>query len=367
MNARDRYLKQATRGLWGKARWELRIELQGHINERVAEFRLGGLSHEESERHALRELGAPERVSGGMLGVHTFPAMGKAGALSALLATALLTALPQGLAQVKSIYSDVPNMGQTSYLDFEQLKAAIEKAGGQLSGKPADAFLTVPGAPRSNYPLNTMKWPGTVLMQGNKAYLSIDVFLGGLFGSGADVQILGWGNPTLRVGKATLQLETNDQRVVKDLYTNTFNGDPAFRGDGIAWGLTLESNAGKARAFTGPFKNGSVYALVLPRLTYWTSPGSTSGLQDGYVILSSDISEAQKGEVAFRVDDDKQPLKLYASVREFQAALDPYRTIATAPVAHWDTAHPAPVLILELSGHFGQDAYTVVNPTALHK
>jgi len=61
MNARDRYLKQATRGLWGKARWELRIELQGHINERVAEFRLGGLSQEESEHHALRELGAPER------------------------------------------------------------------------------------------------------------------------------------------------------------------------------------------------------------------------------------------------------------------------------------------------------------------
>ncbi|WP_237724955.1 permease prefix domain 1-containing protein, partial [Deinococcus alpinitundrae] len=143
----------------------MRTELAGHLNERVAEFRLGGLSVEEAEQRTLRELGAPERVSGGMLGVHTLPALGKAGALSVLLATALLTALPQGLAQVKGIYGSIPNIGQASYLNFEQLKAAIEKAGGELSGKPDDAFLTVPGAPRSHYPLNTMKWPRAALVQ----------------------------------------------------------------------------------------------------------------------------------------------------------------------------------------------------------
>jgi len=62
----------------------------------------------------------------------------------------------------------------------------------------------------------------------------------------------------------------------------------------------------------------------------------------------------------------KQPFKLYPRVRDFQAALDPYHTIAAAPVAHWDATHPAPALILELSGHFGPDAYTVVNPSAVY-
>ncbi|TSA82433.1 hypothetical protein FNU79_13740 [Deinococcus detaillensis] len=360
MKQTERYLRTATQGLWGRARRELRTELQGHINERMAEFRLGGLSSEDAERQTLRELGTPVRVSGGMLGVHTVPALGKAGALSLLLATTLLTALPQGLAQVKSIYGSSPNTGETSYLDFEQLKAAIEKAGGELSGKPDNAVVTVPGAPRAHYPLNTMNWLGAALVRENKTYLNTDLLIGGILSSGADLRILGWKNPTLRAGKANIQLETDDQRVVSDLYTNTFDGDTAFRGDGISWGFALKEGTGKALGFTGQFKKGGVYALVLPKLTYWTSLGSSNSPQDGYVILGSSINQAQTGSVAFQVSDVKQPFKLYSSVRDFQAALDPYRTIATAPVASWDATHPAPALILELSGHFGPDAYSVV-------
>ncbi|GAA4012721.1 hypothetical protein GCM10022631_25540 [Deinococcus rubellus] len=106
----------------------------------------------------MRDLGAPERVSGGMLDVHTVPA----GALSLLLATMRLTSLPQGLAQVKSIYGSFPNTAPSSYLDFEQLKAATERAGGELSGKPGSADVAVPGAPRAHYPLNLFKWPDAV-------------------------------------------------------------------------------------------------------------------------------------------------------------------------------------------------------------
>ncbi|AZI44081.1 hypothetical protein EHF33_14275 [Deinococcus psychrotolerans] len=366
MKQTERYLKAATRGLWGRGRHELRTELQGHINERVAEFRLGGLSAEEAERQTLRELGTPERVSSGMLGVHTFPALSKAGALTLLLATTLMTTVPQSLAQVKGIYGSFPNTGESSYLDFEQLKAAIEKSGGELVGKPDNAVITVPGAPRAHYPLSITKWPGTVLVQGNRTYLSTNTLIGGILSSGADLRILGWKNLTLRAGKADIQFETDDQRVVSNLYTSTLIGDIAFRGDGISWGLASNEVAGKALGFTGQFKKGGVYALVLPELTYWTSQGSSNGPQDGYVILNSNVNQAQTGSVAFQVSDVKQPFKLYSNVREFQAALDPYRTIATAPVAYWDAAHPAPALILELSGHFGDDAYTVVNPSAVH-
>lgn len=265
---------------------------------------------------------------------------------------------------MQSIYGSFPNIGPASYLDFEQLKAAIEKVGGELSGKPDDAFLTVPGAPRSHYPLNTMNWPGTALVQENRSYLNTDTLIGGLLSSGADLRIVGWKNPTLRAGKASIQLETDDQRVVSDLYTSTLNGDSAFSGDGIAWGFALNASTGKELGFTGQFKKGGVYALVLPTLSYWTSQGPSSGPQDGYVILSSSVNQAQTGSVAFQVSDAKQPFKLYSNVRDFQAALDPYRTIATAPVAQWDAAHPAPALILELSGHFGDDAYKVVSPAS---
>ena len=300
-----------------------------------------------------------------MLGVHTVPALGKAGALSLLLATTLLTVLPQSLAQVKSIYGVFPNTGPTSYLDFEQLKAAIEKSGGELTGKPEDAFVTVPGAPRPNYPLNTMKWPGAALVQENRSYLNTGTLIGGLLSSGADLRIVGWNNPTLKAGQASIQFETDDQRVVSDLYTSTLNGDSAFNGDGIAWGFALNASTGKELGFTGQFRKGGVYALVLPTLSYWTSRGSSSGPQDGYVILNSSVNQAQQGRVVFPVGAAKPPFKLYANVRDFQAALDPYRTIATAPVVHWDAAHPAPALLLELSGHFGPDAYTVVPPASV--
>ena len=367
MKPTERYLKAATRGLWGAKKRELCAELEGHINERIQEFRLGGLSLEEAERQTLRELGTPRRVSGGMLGVHTVPAVGKAGAVSFLLAAALMMALPQGLAQVQSIYGNFPNTVETSYLNFEQLKAAIEKAGGELSGAPDAAFVTVPGAPRPHYPLNTAKWPGTTLVQANRTYLSTSSLIFGLLNSGADLRIVGWKNPSLKAGKASIQLETDDQRVVNDLYASTFNGDTALMGDGIALGLALDKSTGTELGFTGPFKQGSVYALLLPTLSYWTSQGSGDGPQDGYVILNSSISQAQTGSVAFQVRDAKQPFKLYSSVRDFQAALDPYRTIASAPVLHWDTAHPAPVLVLELSGHFGPDAYKVVPPSSIQQ
>jgi len=366
MKQTERYLRQATQGLWGRARRDLRTELQGHVNERIQEFRLGGLSLEEAERQTLRELGTPERVSSGMLGVHTIPALGKVGALSLLLATTLLTTLPQGLAQVKSIYGSFQNTGPNSYLDFEQLKAAIERAGGELKGKPDSAILTVPGAARAHYPLNLFKWSDAVLVQENKAYFNTGLLVRGLLSSGADLRIVGWKNPTLKAGKAKIQLETDDQRVARDLYTRTFNWDTLFNTDGIAWSLALDEATEKPLNFTGQFKKGNVYALVSPKLTYWTSQGSNNSTQDGYIILSSSVNQAQTGSVAFQVNDVKQPFKLYSSVRDFQAALDPYHTIATAPVAHWDATHPAPALILELSGHFGDDAYTVVNPSTLH-
>ncbi|CAM3858066.1 permease prefix domain 1-containing protein [Deinococcus frigens] len=173
MKGTERYVRQATRGLWGRARRELQAELEGHIAERCQEFRLAGLNPQEAERQTLRELGAPVQVRAGMLDVHTVPALGKAGVLSALLATALFSALPQGLAQVRSIYGHTENAGASSYLDFQQLKEAVQKAGGKISGPASEATVTVPGAPRASFPLSTAQWPGTTLIQDGKTFLSL--------------------------------------------------------------------------------------------------------------------------------------------------------------------------------------------------
>ena len=61
-----------------------------------------------------------------MLGLHTLPALGKAGALTALLMTSLLTMLPQGLAQVGRKFFKLDEWRDAaSYLNFEQLKKEV--------------------------------------------------------------------------------------------------------------------------------------------------------------------------------------------------------------------------------------------------
>lgn len=359
MKQTEQYLRAATRGVWGRARRELQTELQGHIEERVAEFRLGGLGVEEAEQRTLRELGTPVRVSGGMLGVHTVPALGKAGALSVLLATALLTALPQGLAQVKSIYGNITNVGPSSYLNFQQLMDAIRTAGGEISGPPNAVTISVPGTPRSPYPLDTGQWPGATLTREGDTYLQTDILISGLRNTGADLRVSGWINPTLSAGNSNIHLETDDWRVLNDIYVQTLQASgPKLNAGAIL--NSLESNGNTSEiTFKGNFKKDAVYAFVTPAFSDWTTQTAAGeSLDRGNIILKSNVNQAKAGQVQFRMDNDAQHFKLYSDVNLFQAALDSYRD--TTKLHHWDTAHPAPALILELSGHFGPDAYRVV-------
>uniref|UniRef100_UPI00286E5470 permease prefix domain 1-containing protein n=1 Tax=Deinococcus sp. TaxID=47478 RepID=UPI00286E5470 len=195
----ERYLNAATRGLWGRHRRALKAELRGHITARVQDFRLGGLSAAEAERQTLRELGAPVRVSGGMLGVYALPALGRAGALSALLMTGLLTVLPQGLAQVGSLYTSPRfvttsagevQFGASSYLDFDQLKKELKKAGVQLQGSIDNPTLIIPGTPRPTQLLEYVspEYGGSTFQNG-RSYIMTNTLLNGLQNSGANVSI----------------------------------------------------------------------------------------------------------------------------------------------------------------------------------
>ncbi|WP_420595472.1 permease prefix domain 1-containing protein [Deinococcus sp.] len=366
MKSTERYVKAATRGLWGAKKRELRTELEGHINERIQEFRLGGLSAGEAERQTLRELGTPERVSGGMLGVHTVPAVGKAGAVSFLLATALLTAVPQGLAQVESVYGNVTNVGPSSYLNFAQLVDAIKKAGGELNGPPDAATITIPGAPRPNYPLNTAQWRGATLEPDRATFLQTDALINGLLNSGADLRVSGWKNPTLQANTTQIHLEVDDWRVVSGLYSRTLISSGSALNAGNTWSNLEPTGNTSVITFRGNFKENVIYAYIMPVFSDWTSQTTGGELLDsGNIILKTNVNQAEQGRVQFRIDNDVRDFKLFSDVNAFQAALDPYRD--TTKLHQWDAAHPAPVLVLELSGHFGPDAYKVVPPSSIQQ
>lgn len=105
-------------------------------------------------------------------GVHTLPALGKAGALTALLLNGLLTAVPQGLAQVSGAFLKPDGAFNASgYLDFGELKAELKTNGAALTDTLQHPFITVPGAPRPNMPLNTLQLPGFAFMQAGHGYI----------------------------------------------------------------------------------------------------------------------------------------------------------------------------------------------------
>ena len=96
MNAVERYIRHATRGLNGQAQRDARTELRGAIEDKVWRFTLLGMSEGDAARAALRDLGSPHAIASGLTRVHTLP---KAALAAVLAATATLLGV-QALAQV---------------------------------------------------------------------------------------------------------------------------------------------------------------------------------------------------------------------------------------------------------------------------
>ena len=130
MNDIDKYLRRATRGLWGRRKRGVREELATHIEGRVTAHRIGGLDEETAVQQTLNELGKPTQVSSGMMTLHTIPSlMG----LGALLATALVLSvtLISG-----SVAQSVPG---TFYWPLETCISAIQD--GRLSSNPIQDYI----------------------------------------------------------------------------------------------------------------------------------------------------------------------------------------------------------------------------------
>jgi hypothetical protein len=66
MNQLEKYLNNATRGLWGKRKLEVREELEAHVLERVRKHEFLGLTREEAISKSLSELGSAQVIRLGL-------------------------------------------------------------------------------------------------------------------------------------------------------------------------------------------------------------------------------------------------------------------------------------------------------------
>lgn len=127
MNDVDRYLKRATRGLWGQKKRDIQAELRGAVEDKVYRCRLLGLDEAQAVASALRDLGSPAAVARELREVHTVPQTFKVLAFVGVAGLLGFQAVAQ-VATVKSVYLLPPSLQAECRLPTAQELAAIPVA-----------------------------------------------------------------------------------------------------------------------------------------------------------------------------------------------------------------------------------------------
>lgn len=96
----DRFLRRATRGLWGKQRQLVHQELLGAIEDHIWRHTVAGCDEAEATRRALDDLGAPAGIARSMQLTHTLPQVLPWASSAVLLAALSVGSLTHSLAQV---------------------------------------------------------------------------------------------------------------------------------------------------------------------------------------------------------------------------------------------------------------------------
>jgi hypothetical protein len=96
----EKFLRQATRGLWGRERQTVRRELESHIRQRSNRYEVSGSSEVEAIKLAIADLGKPREISSGMKGVYAIPSTVRVGVMASALSVLALMGMQFGKAHV---------------------------------------------------------------------------------------------------------------------------------------------------------------------------------------------------------------------------------------------------------------------------
>jgi hypothetical protein len=369
MDALERYLTQATRGVYGKKRAEVHAELRGNLEAMATELQLAGLERTAALKHALQEFGDPRRLAQQFTEVHTMPAVHKlgifGGALAALVIAAASSAAPLEISSTAplpdcaTVNSDaVTNaafncaFGET-WLQIGALRQELTRNGGGLEVSAGRLSLRFAGdASAVNLDLdnpapfvvNPGGFPEITYHQfnsftrGDASFVSLHLVVRGIAAqSKLPVRLEGWRNPVLRVGDTRLALGTTQAPFeARALYDIGFSR--ALR-------AALPVGEEVADYSSAPGKTAS-FVFELHRIS----------LPDGvYALLSADAKGKWLYTIAPSVNGVLEafvPSKRIEFAREFSAV-----GASNAPLE-------GRVVVMRLSGALNRETFTVVQPAA---
>jgi hypothetical protein len=296
----ERFLRQATRGLWGQERQIVRQELESHVRHRAQRYEIDGSSEVEAIKLAIADLGEPREINSGMKGVYTLASTIRAGVMTALIATFTLMGTQLGSAQISAWSS--PTCLKLSPSGYSvNVKENNKERDFTLSCEPNFLWVAVGSLRPTLEPLGIKfadttddyhevrfpnGWPFRITNNGG---ILIFDFVNILKGSNLPIQITGWDNPKITVGKTSFTLGSSENPITGSsvyatlLYRDLLMYFPGLIGDPLVRDTVDSTLFTQLRKELKPnmphfvhtiqttLKPGTVVA-VLSKDTFWLEP-----------------------------------------------------------------------------------------------
>jgi hypothetical protein len=235
----EQFLRQASRGLWGRERQTVRRELESHIRHRAQRYEISGSSHNDAIKLAISDLGEPREINSGMKGVYIMPTTIRAGVLTATLATFGFMGAQLSTAQVtgttKFPAPDCLESAQQTYkmgaddqpceqgnlsISLKSLREVLEPMGVAFENNNIKDAITMrfpEGNAANLYQSGEVQYLDpqgkTVSVPVLKDYIFASTFFDQLRSTALPVKIEGWDNPRIMVGKTSFTLGSGAQAI----------------------------------------------------------------------------------------------------------------------------------------------------------
>jgi hypothetical protein len=403
----ETYLKQATRGIWGKRRTDAILELRGNIEARIWTLEHQGKTQTEALEIALQEMGDARAVNAGMTQVHTMPNIIRNSLLASLISIVAAIGWTSSTAQIQTVVPNIegccrqvfPEIQQTQFINLNDLKSRLEQAGVaveetmQAPLKTAQRYSRVLIVAKQTRTLDLhfpeMPVGKTVRVQaipgltvnadgGNPQFLEDeDVFVDPfsvikqLREAKLPMSLEGWHNPTLRIGQTPLVIGTTKQPITgASLYSDTLTENIflGYAGQGLvlAWNQSVlgsQSRGNQIYSMRVNDRPGTVYGLFIPN-TRPMSPGP-NGKESSWVEYKmarvDDHGVLQfAGGLSSVIQFVKSMNDIGADLKLIETNL--YDETRLSNLGYGTTKNPAKVMLVRLTGRLDTNTTEIVVP-----
>ncbi len=252
----EKYLKQASKGVWGKKKLEIISELRGSIESRIFMLEQQGHNNTEALKIALTEFGKPNEINAGLVKVHSMPKMFKAFVVAAMLSSLVIVNVNLSSAQMTAVYrlpskpciknnesmvqqkNGFPTQCSGFWFSLKTLRTVLEPLGVSYSVQPTsdknltNRIFTFPGnnklviQQRQQVTLMQPNKPDSLLTVTNKDYVTGYEFFLALSKMTVPTTITGWDNPKIQIGTTSFTLGTTKKPIKGNLLSGLLFNEP---------------------------------------------------------------------------------------------------------------------------------------------